>query len=387
MTTQYRGRAIFITIAIVFLLAVGGFIYFKSRNSAPPAPPLPVVTVSPPVVKEITEWDEYIGRFQAIDLIDLRARVGGYLESVHFTDGSIVQKNDLLFVIDPRPYQAALNEAEAAIVAAQTKADYAANEFKRSSNLVKSGSVSQGNFDEKRQQQEQTIADVNAAKAAAERARLDLEFTQIRAPITGKISNKQVSEGNLITGGNANGTLLASLVSLDPIYFYFDVDEQNYLKYVKLQNLGIKVNDPERKTPVYVALMDEKEFTRKGYMDFSDNRIDQNTGTLRGRAVFENKNYILLPGLFGRIRIPGSRSYEAVLLNDEAIMTDQAIKFVYVVDKEGTVSKRSVVLGPIVDGMRVIREGLKGDESVIIKGLQRVRDGAKVQVKSPTDKG
>lgn len=384
MPAKSSARVIALSIGIL-ALAIGSYVYYKHKTNTPPPAPLPVVTVAPPIVKEITEWDEYTGRFQAIDKIDIRARVGGYLESVHFVDGAVVQKGDLLFVIDPRPYQAALNQAEAAIIAAQTKADYAANEFKRSANLVKSGSVSQGNFDEKRQQQEQTIADVQAAKAAAERARLDLEFTQIRSPIAGKISNKQVSEGNLITGGNADGTLLATIVSIQPIYFYFDVDEQNYLKYVRLQNIALS-NEVDQKNPVYIKLMDEKDFSRKGYMDFVDNRLDENTGTLRGRAIFENKDFLLLPGLFGRIRIPGSQLHKTILLNDESIMTDQSLKYVFVVDNNGTVSKRNVVLGPVVDGLRVIREGLNGDEQIIVKGLQRARDGAKVQAQkaSPT---
>ncbi len=384
MPAKSSVRVTALSIAIL-IVAIGSYVYYKNKTNTPPPPPLPVVTVAPPILKEITEWDEYTGRFQAIDKIDIRARVGGYLESVHFIDGAVVQKGDLLFVIDPRPYQAALNQAEAAIVAAQTKADFAANEFKRSSNLVKSGSVSQGNFDEKRQQQEQTVADVQAAKAAAERARLDLEFTQIRSPIAGKISNKQVSEGNLITGGNADGTLLATIVSLQPIYFYFDVDEQNYLKYVRLQNMALS-NEVEQKKPVYIKLMDEKDFSRQGYMDFVDNRLDENTGTLRGRAIFENKDFLLLPGLFGRIRIPGSQLHETILLNDESIMTDQSLKYVFVVDNNDIVSKRNVVLGPVVDGLRVIREGLKGDEQIIVKGLQRAREGAKVQVQkaSPT---
>lgn len=322
--------------------------------------------------------DEYTGRFEANEKIDVRARVGGYLESVHFTDGAIIKKDQLLFAIDPRPYQAALNEAQAAIIAAQTKADYAANEFKRNANLVKSGSVSQGNFDEKRQQQDQTIADVQAAKAAAERARLDLEFTQVKAPITGKISNKKVSEGNLITGGNESATLLAIIVSLDPIYFYFDVDEQNYLKYVRLANGYLKPGELEDRKPVFAALMDDKAFNRKGYMDFIDNRIDEGTGTLRARGLFENHDFILLPGLFGRIRILGQEPYQGILLLDEAIMTDQSRKYGYLVDEAGTVSARTIKLGPIIDGLRVIREGLQGDESVIVKGLQRARDGAKV---------
>ena len=378
--TGLSTRVISLTLGGILLGGIAITVYKKHSASNVPEASIPSVTVSKPIQKEITEWDEYTGRFEATEDINLRARVGGFLETVHFTDGAIVKKDDLLFVIDPRPYQAALNQAQSAIIAAQTKAEFAANEFKRSSNLVKSGSVSQGNFDEKRQQQEQTIADVQAAKAAAERARLDLEFTQIKAPITGKISNKKVSEGNLITGGNESATLLATLVSLDPIYFYFDVDEQNYLKYVRLANGYISPKLGEERRPVYVALMDEKDYTRKGYMDFIDNRIDDSTGTLRGRAVFENPDMVLVPGLFGRIRIMGSEPYEAILLNDEAIMTDQSRKFVFVVDNTGLVSSRAVKLGPMVDGLRVIREGLKGDESVIVKGLQRARDGAKVNV-------
>lgn len=373
-------RVISLTLGVILLGGIAITVYKKHSASAVPEASTPTVTVSKPIQKEITEWDEYTGRFEATEDINLRARVGGFLETVHFTDGAIVKKDDLLFVIDPRPYQAALTQAQSAIVAAQTKAEFAANEFKRSSNLVKSGSVSQGNFDEKRQQQEQTIADVQAAKAAAERARLDLEFTQIKAPITGKISNKKVSEGNLITGGNESATLLATLVSLDPIYFYFDVDEQNYLKYVRLANGYISPKLGEERRPVYVALMDEKNYDRKGYMDFIDNRIDNGTGTLRARAIFENPDFLLVPGLFGRIRIMGSEPYEAILLNDEAIMTDQSRKFVFVVDNAGLVSTRAVKLGPMIDGLRVIREGLKGDESVIVKGLQRARDGAKVNI-------
>lgn len=376
--TGHSTRAIAISLGIVLIAAIGFTIYTKRTPKNNPDANIPTVTVAKPTKKEVTEWDEYTGRFEANEKIDVRARVGGYLESVHFTDGEIVKKDQLLFVIDPRPYQAALNEAQAAIVAAQTKADFAANEFKRSSNLVKSGSVSQGSFDEKRQQQEQTIADVQAAKAAAERARLDLEFTQVKAPITGKISNKKVSEGNLITGGNESATLLATIVSLDPIYFYFDVDEQNYLKYVRLANGYLKPGELKDRKPIYVALMDDKAFNRKGYMDFVDNRIDESTGTLRARGLFENPDFVLLPGLFGRIRILGQEPYQGILLTDEAIMTDQSRKYVYLVDEAGTVSTRTVKLGPIVEGLRVIREGLTGDESVIVKGLQRARDGAKV---------
>lgn len=375
----HNTRAIALTLGIVLLAAISGTIFYKRTSPPPSDSNIPTVTITQPTKKEVTEWDEYTGRFEANEKIDVRARVGGYLESVHFTDGEIVKKDQLLFVIDPRPYQAALNQAEAAIVAAQTKADFAANEFKRSSNLVKSGSVSQGDFDEKRQQQEQTIADVQAAKAAAERARLDLEFTKITAPIAGKISNKKVSEGNLITGGNQNATLLATIVSLTPIHFYFDVDEQNYLKYVRLAK-GYLNPIKENKEPVYVALMDDKTFNRKGYMDFVDNRIDESTGTLRGRALFENQDLVLLPGLFGRIRIMGQEPYSGILINDEAIMTDQSRKYVFVVDGQGNVNTRTVTLGPIIDGLRVIREGLTGDEWVITKGLQRARDGAKVNV-------
>ncbi len=378
--SAHSTRAIALTLGIALIGAIGFTIYAKRTPQNNPDANIPTVTVAQPIKKEVTEWDEYTGRFEANEKIDVRPRVGGYLESVHFTDGEIVKKDQLLFVIDPRPYQAALNEAQAAIVAAQTKADYAANEFKRSANLVKSGSVSQGNFDEKRQQQEQTIADVQAAKAAAERARLDLEFTQVKAPITGKISNKKVSEGNLITGGNEGATLLATIVSLDPIYFYFDVDEQNYLKYVKLAKGYLKPGELTDRKPIFVALMDDTAFNRKGYMDFVDNRIDESTGTLRARGLLENPDFVLLPGLFGRIRILGQEPYQGILLFDEAIMTDQSRKYVFVVDETGTVGTRTITLGPIVDGLRVIREGLKGDEWVIVKGLQRARDGAKVNV-------
>lgn len=355
------------------------FLHKNGKNQTTQQMGIPTVTIAKPVLQEITEWDEYTGRFEATEQIEVRARVGGYLESVHFKDGSLVKKGDLLFVIDPRPYAAALNQALADVTVAETKLDYATKEFNRNANLVKSGSISQGTFDEKKQQQRQTTAEVEAAKAAAERARLELEFTQVKSPVNGRISRKLISEGNLITGGNAESTLLTTIVSLDPIYFYFDVDEQNFLKYARLYQKGTGLNT-RADNPVFVALMDEKNFAHRGHSDFVDNRIDTSTGTLRARAIFENPDLLLLPGLFGRIQIMGTSTHQGILIPDEAVLTDLSRKYVYIVDQNGKVSTKDITLGPIIDNLRVVHSGLQGDEWIVIKGIQRAKDKGTVNV-------
>jgi multidrug efflux system membrane fusion protein len=358
---------------------IGGWPVRGSAQQPPLALP---VTVARPVVKDIVDWDVFTGRFAAVETVEIRARVDGYLQSIHFQDGALVKKGDRLFVIDPRPYQATLNQTEAQLKSAQTQVDFARADFERAQNLIRTGNVSEQVFDQRRQQFLAAQANADAQRAATEVARLNLEFTEVRAPIDGRISRKYVSAGNLVAGGSSNATLLTTIVALDPIHFYFDVDEQRYLSYQRLtqqfsEAMGT-VGSHGTGILVYVGLSDEKAIDRPGTLDFLDNRIDEASGTIRARATFENKDFLMTPGLFGRIRIPATERYRAVLLPDEAIIADQERRLVNVVGEDGSVSLREVRPGPLADGYRVIRTGLSGDEAVIVKGLQRARPGGKV---------
>lgn len=356
----------------------------QGTPQAPRAAPVPAVTVAKPIVKDIVEWDEFVGRFDAVDAVDVRARVGGYLQSVHFRDGATVNKGDLLFVIDPRPFKATVDDTTAAVAGAESRLELAQSDLRRIEPLVRSGATPERQLDERRQQVLGTRADLERAKAQLARAQLDLEFTEVKAPITGRISRKFVSEGNLILGSLGESTLLTTIVALDPIYFYFDVDERSFIGYTRMSSSGERPSSRDVAHPVEVALADEKTFGHKGKMDFVDNRIDAATGTMRGRAVFENRDRQLTPGMFGRVRIPGTGTYRGVLIPDEAITSDQDRRVVYVVGDDGTVSVQAVRLAQQIDGYRLIREGLKGNETVVVNGLMRVRPGGKVEPKLTT---
>jgi RND family efflux transporter MFP subunit len=349
----------------------------QQQASAPPPPPAKV-TVSQPVVRDVVEWDEYTGRLEAVESVDIRARVSGYLQSVHFSDGAIVKKGALLFVIDPRPYQAELNRAKATLEQAIARHERTQKDFARAQQLVKSRAISEEEVDTRAADQREAREAVQAARAAVEAARLNVEFTEVRAPISGRIGRHLVTQGNLINGGTAESTLLTTIVSLDPIYCYFEADERSYLKYVRLSRTGERPSSREVRNPAYLALANETGFPHKGYIDFVDNRLDPNTGTMTGRAVFPNPDPILTPGLFARVRIPGSGEYTALLLPDEAIGTDQTQRFAYVVDDQHTVEYRKVELGPLIDGLRVIRGGLTPEDWVVVNGVQRVRPGTTV---------
>jgi RND family efflux transporter MFP subunit len=366
-------------LVLAALVAGGVYWYYKPGNSAPAAsaPPAALpVTVAKPLVKDITEWDEFTGRFEAVETVEVRARVSGYLDAVHFTDGAAVKKGDLLFVIDPRPFRIAVDDAGAAVASAEARLTFAEAELKRVEETARTGASPARLLEQRRQEFTSARADLERAKAALDRAKLDLEFTEVRAPIAGRVSRKQVSEGNLVA---ANTTLLTTIVALDPIYLYFDVDEQSYLGYLRMAQSGERPSLRERGNVAEVILPDEKAFNRKGRIDFIDNRMDAGSGTMRGRAVFENKDLFLTPGMFGRVRIPGSGQYKAVLVPDEAILSDQSRRVVYLVGADGAVSMRPVRPGPRIDGYRVIRSGLKGDETIVVNGILRVRPGAKVQ--------
>lgn len=345
-----------------------------AARGAPQGPP--AVTVAKPVVKDVRDEDDFIGRFEAVDEVQVRARVSGYLDRIHFTDGALVKAGDLLFTIDQRPYKAALDQADATVASAQVRAEFASNDLERAEALRRTGNIAEQVLDQRRSSYLTARADLDRAQAGLRQARLEMEFTEIKAPLTGRVSRRLVSVGNLI---NANETVLTNVVSLDPIHFYFDVDERSFLAYARTMS-GARASNgkPEKDVPVSVAVTGEVSPSREGKLDFLDNRLDAASGTIRARAVFPNADLILTPGLFGRIRIPGSLPYRAVLLPDEAVGADQGRRIVFVVADDGTVSMRQVRPGPRIDGYRVIREGLKGDETVVINGLMRVRSGAKV---------
>ncbi len=348
----------------------------KGQQAAPPPPPK--VTVSKPLEREVLEWDEYTGRLEAVDSVDVRARVSGYLQSIHFTDGQIVKEGDLLFVIDPRPYQASLDRADAELKLAQARLSLAKNALARAKNLLSARAISEEEADTRASDEKVAAATVQQAEAAINAAKLDVEFTQVRAPISGLISRKYVTEGNLINGGTG-GTLLTTIVSLNPIYCYFDADEQSFLKYNRMGLEGLRPDTRTEESPAYLELADETGYPHKGYVDFLDNRVDMQTGTIRGRGVFENPGDILTPGLFARLKIVGSAPYEAILLPDEAVGSDQSQKYVLVVNPETKVVEyKQVQLGPIINGFRVIRSGVKPGDLVIVKGMQRVMPGAVV---------
>ncbi len=371
------------------IVAAGGYWLYAERGktapsaatSATPGPAGVPVTVAKPVVKEITEWDEFTGRFDAVESVEVRARVNGYLAEVHFTEGSIVRKGDLLLTIDQRPFKIAVEEALAALASASARLQFAEQELRRVEETARTGASPVRLLDQRRQELITARADRDRAKTALDRANLDLEFTEVRAPVAGRISRKLVSEGNLV---QANATLLTTIVALDPIYFYFDVDEQSYLGYLRMGQSGERPRLRDSGEIAEVVLPDEKTYARKGRIDFIDNRLDPGTGTMRGRAVFQNKDLFLTPGMFGRVRIPGSGAYKAVLIPDEAVATDQSRRIVYAVGADGSVSSLPIRLGPRIDGYRVVRSGLKGDETIVVNGILRVRPGVKLAPKLTT---
>ena len=352
-----------------------------SANSPPP----PAVTVAHPLQKSITEWDEYTGRFTALETVEIRARVSGFIDSVHFQEGQIVKKDDLLFVIDQRPYQIAVELAKADIQRAQAKLDIATDDVNRATPLVQSKTLTEREFDTRQSVQRDAAGQLASANAALKQAQLNLEWTEVRAPIGGRISDKRVDAGNLISGGQTGATLLSVIVSIDPIHFVFDGSETDFLHYLRLAAAGTRPSSRDAPNPVAVRLADETEFTHMGRMDFVDNAINPKTGTIRGRAVFDNKDGFLTPGFFGRLRLFGG-THDALLIPDAAIASDQASKIVFTVADDGMVGTKRVELGPIVDGLRVVRSGLAPTDRIVIDGLPRARPGQKVKAEDGTIK-
>ena len=348
------------------------------HKSGPPQAGMPTaaVTVSQPAEREVFEWDEYSGRLDAVDSVELRARVSGYLQSVNFKDGADVKKGDLLFVIDPRPYQADLDRTLADLAQAQSRLDLASNELARAQRLIESKTISVEEADTRVKNKTEADAALQSARAGGETAKLTLEYTHITAPIAGRTSRRLMTEGNLIN--SSQSPVLTTIVSLDPIYCYFDADERSVLKYQQLAREGKRNNIRDGKVICELELANETGYPHKGTLDFVDNRIDPATGTLKVRAIFPNAERILQPGFFARVRVPGTGKYPALLIPDQAVGTDQDKKSVMVVTEENKAEYRVVKLGPMIDGLRVVREGLKPKEWVIVNGLMMVRQGAPV---------
>jgi multidrug efflux system membrane fusion protein len=348
----------------------------KPVASAPPPPP--PVTVAHPLQKTITEWDEYTGRFTAVESVEVRARVSGFIDSIHFNEGQIVKRGDPLFVIDPRPYRLAVEQAKADVDRAKAKLEIASLDVQRGAPLARSQTLTEREFDTRKSTERDAAGQVAAAEAALKQAELNLEWTEVRAPIDGRISDKRVDAGNLITGGPSGATLLTVIVSIDPIHFIFDGSEADFLRYVHLAAAGGRPSSRDAQNPVSVRLADETEYKHQGRMNFVDNVLNPKTGTIRGRAVFDNKDGFLTPGFFGRLRLFGGE-HEALLVPDGAIASDQSSKIVFTVADDGTVGTKLIELGPMVDGLRVIRTGLAPTDRIVIDGLQRARPGQKVK--------
>ena len=351
----------------------------RPAQGGPMGPPPATVTVSLPINREVQEWDEYPGRLESTEIVEIRPRVSGYITSISFKEGSVVKKGDPLYIIDPRPYEAELERTKGEQARAQAQLALAETEFKRVTGLVPTNAASEFELDEKRANRDQAKAAQAVAKANVDAAQLNVDFTHIRAPITGRISRTMITEGNLVTGGGmAQATLLTTIASLDPIYCYFDADETAVLKYQHM--VREKRSSPsDGQVPAMLALLNEREFNRSGVIDFLDNRINPATGTLRVRGVFANPNGVMTPGLYGRVRVPGGPVYRTLLVPELSIQTDQNSKFVMTVDAQNTVRVTPVTLGAQFGTLRSIVKGLTGEEHVIVNGLMKARPGGKVQ--------
>ncbi len=368
--------------AIAFAVLLAGCGQGQQKQAEPPPP---AVTVAQPAKRTIVDNDEYVGRFVAVDSVEVRARVSGYLDKIHFTDGQMVKEGDLLFTIDKRPFQTLLDQAKANLQRAKADLAFAEGDLERASSLVRDKTITQQVYDQRTQVKRVAEAGVAAQEAAVRQAELDLQFTDLRAPVTGRIGDRRVSVGNLVTGGTTgNTTLLATIVSTDPIRFEFTFDEASYLRYERLARSGGANGKKDDfgvrggTAVVRLKLIDENDFTHVGRMDFIDNVIDRSTGTIRGRASFANSAGVFTPGMFARLQVPGSSPYEALLIPDTAIGSEQARKFVYVVRPDDTVAQKYVVLGQLSDGDRVIKSGVEADDRVVVEGLMRARPGVKV---------
>jgi RND family efflux transporter MFP subunit len=353
------------------------------RNAAgpggPPAAATPEVTVAKPIPRHLKDWDEFTGRLTARKRVEIHSRVSGYITKVSFKEGTEVKAGDLLFTIDPRPYEAIVERAEAMLAQAKTVAELAGVEAKNATALRQGQAISVEESERRIKSATGERAGVRGAEAALRAAKLDLEFTEIRAPISGRISDARVTEGNLVSGGTQNTTLLTTLVELDPIYCEIEADERSVLKYREMHKSGERVSAMFERIPAEMALINQEGWPHHGEVDFVDNQINPATGTIRARAVFPNTDRLMAPGFFAKIRIPGGGEYDGLLIRDAAVGDDQGSSFVWVLDAEDKAVYRPVTLGPLLDSLRIVRSGLQADDRVVVLGLMSVRNGAKVK--------
>ncbi|MCM4164686.1 MULTISPECIES: efflux RND transporter periplasmic adaptor subunit [unclassified Arenibacter] len=365
-----------LVVVIMIVAFASGNGEVKETANVPQALP---VEVSLPIFEKITEWDEYTGRFEASNRVEVRARVSGFLESVNFVDGQKVKKGDVLFTIDDRPFEIALDQANADFNQARASLKTAVDNFERVESLRESGAVSIEEYDRRKQALEYAKASVQLSQARVDNAKLNLEFTKVRAPMAGLVSRDMVNEGNLIDGGTANSTLLTTIVATSPIDFYFTGSESDYLRYVRLARNGERSAARSEGIPVFIKLQDEEDFVHEAKMDFVDNELDNGTGTIESRAVLENKDHLLEPGMFGKARIMGSAEHDAIMVPDEIIGTNQSIRFVYVLGDDNLVTTKNVSLGPLhSNGLRIIRDGISREDKLITNNIQKIREGVAV---------
>ncbi|MGI9258970.1 MAG: efflux RND transporter periplasmic adaptor subunit [Gammaproteobacteria bacterium] len=362
--TRRRLEILSVTALSAGLVACGG----GGPPGGPQMPPA-AVSVAEVVQQSITDWDEFTGRVEAVNYVEIRPRVAGYLDAIHFREGGVVNEGDLLFTIDDREYVAAINVARANLVRAETRVELAEQELERSERLIEARAISAEELDQRRGERLSAVADVNSAQAQLVQAELNLSFANITAPITGRIGAALIRPGNLVAPGE---TLLTTLVSIDPVYVTFEGDEDVYLKYEAASRSGDRPSSRDVANPVQIALAGDTEFSYLGEMDFVDNQLDPTTGTIRGRAVVPNADDILTPGLFARVRLLGSGEYDALLIHDMAVLTDQDRKYVYIVGEGNTAERRDVVLGREVDGLRVVTSGLSVGDRVVVNGVRKI---------------
>ena len=372
-------------LVILLVIAAAALLYrywgfWQAEPATQAAPPPPAVTVAKPLVREMREWSDFTGQFEAPDAVEVRARVSGYLESVNFTDGQLVKKGDLLVVIEPRPFELALETSKAQLAQTEAQLQLAQQQLDRTAQLRKNDYATKETYDERVSQVAIAAASRDAARAAVNQAQLNLDYTRVTAPVSGRMGRHEVSVGNLVMGGvTGSTTLLTTIVSLDPIWLTFNVSEGDGMTYKRLVQKGIVESPRDNPIEVQGQLMDEKDWTLKGNIDFVDNQYDRSSGTIRIRAAFANPNLFITPGQFGRVRVPMSQQQPTMLIPDAAVVTDQSVKMLFTVTPDGTVVPKPVELGPVTDdGLRVVRGGITADDEVIISGLLRARPGAKV---------
>ncbi|XWJ90207.1 efflux RND transporter periplasmic adaptor subunit [Phytobacter ursingii] len=339
-----------------------------AQNAAPQAP---AVSAADVVVKSISQWDSFNGRIEAVESVQLRPRVSGYIDKVNYTEGQEVKKGEVLFTIDDRTYRAALEQAQAALARAKTQASLAQSEANRTDKLINTNLVSREEWEQRRSAAAQAQADIRAAQAAVDTAQLNLDFTKVTAPIDGRASRALITSGNLVTAGDS-ASVLTTLVSQKTVYVYFDVDESTYLHYQNLARSGQGASNNHLALPVEIGLVGEDGYPHQGKVDFLDNQLTPSTGTIRMRALLDNAQRQFTPGLFARVRLPGSAEFQATLIDDKAVLTDQDRKYVYIVDKEGKAQRRDITPGRLAEGLRIVQQGLKPGDKVIVDGLQKV---------------